>query len=82
MLISVVTVSRALDCHSELVCWGIDFDWFSFELATRELFALLSHGQLVVLLVNLKAHLHVLNAVKVRLVSLLDAAFFFVVNFV
>ena len=30
MLISVFTVSRALDCHSELVCRRIDFDWFSF----------------------------------------------------
>ena len=75
MLFRVFAISRALDCHSEFVLRGIDFNCFSVELAAGQFLALLSHSQLVILLVNLEAHLHVFNAVKIRLASFLNAAF-------
>ena len=65
MLFSVITVCRALDRHSELICRRINFNWLSIELAAWEFLTLLSHSQLIVLLVNLEAHLHVINAVKI-----------------
>ena len=65
MLIGVITICRALDRHSKLIRRRINFYWLSIELAAGEFLPLLSHRQLIVLLVNLEAHLHVINAVKI-----------------